>query len=68
MAESALIHVQHKLTRRVQAGLVLGQLGDLVAKLVDHPLIKIDRFRPLLARTCPAAFLKRFSAGSLESG
>ncbi len=53
MAESARVHKQNKLARRVQPRLVLGHLGDLAGELVDHPLVKIDRFRPLPGADVP---------------
>ena len=53
MAEPARIDEQGELARGVQTSLVLGNLGDFACELVDHPLIEINGFRPLLGTHVP---------------
>ncbi len=45
----AVVDVKHKFIGRGDAGFVRGERGNAVAELLDHLLIHLDRFGPLLA-------------------
>ena len=47
----AIVDIEDEVAGVVDSGLIRRQLGDLVAELLDHLLINLDRFRPLLAAT-----------------